>query len=128
MCPKEKIEDFKQRYLKLLNKIPDASKPRVDVQIEFYIVVFPTFTTMFVKHTTKVTLEETMLEAINIDKEIIYIANGSPTEENKNPQPTKKVTFKEEKKDKGVFYMESLQKIIKIRENEVVHIKKKVLE
>ena len=41
MGPKETIKYFNQRFFKFLYKIPDTSKPGVDIQIDFYSSALP---------------------------------------------------------------------------------------
>jgi hypothetical protein len=50
MDPKEKIKYFNQRFLNLMKKIPQASKPSEDVSIEFYTLDLPMSMDMFVFH------------------------------------------------------------------------------
>jgi len=54
--PNEKIKDFNSRFNKFLNKIPTASKPTVDVQIEWYILSLPSNIAIFVDRANKATL------------------------------------------------------------------------
>jgi hypothetical protein len=41
MAPKEKIKDFNQIFLTLMNKIPEDSRPPENVIIEFYTSTLP---------------------------------------------------------------------------------------
>jgi len=56
----ERIKDFNSKFNKLLNKIPTASNPAVDVQIEWYISSLPSNIAIFVDRTNKATLVENM--------------------------------------------------------------------
>jgi hypothetical protein len=60
MGPKEKIKYFNQRFLKLLNKMPETSKLGLDIQIDFYSSTLPISISMFVKRARKNTLTEAM--------------------------------------------------------------------
>jgi hypothetical protein len=56
MEEKDKVKDFNQIFLTLINKIPLASKPADDVSIEFYTSSLLVSMTMFVKRDKKGTL------------------------------------------------------------------------
>ena len=96
--PDEKIKDFNSRFNKLLNKIPVASKPVVDVQIEWYISSLPSNIAIFVDRANKATLVENMKEALSIEIRIIALEKRSQT----NERNSKKVTFKDDSKKKTV--------------------------
>ena len=64
--PNEKIKDFNSRFNKLLNKIPNTSKPGVDVQIEWYISDRPSNIAIFVDMANKATLVDNMKESIAV--------------------------------------------------------------
>jgi hypothetical protein len=59
MDPKEKVKDFNQIFLSLINKILDTSKLAEDVSIEFYTSYFLATMAMFLKREKKNTLELT---------------------------------------------------------------------
>jgi hypothetical protein len=73
MDAKEKVKDFNQRFLTLMNKIPQASKPVEDVSIEFYTSSLPFSMEMFVKRDEKNTLEATFKEAIKVEKDMLSL-------------------------------------------------------
>jgi hypothetical protein len=125
MGPKEKIKYFKMIFLKLINKIPETSKPNLDIQIDFYSSTLPVSIAMFIKRANKNTLIEAMHEALEVEKEISSIASKSSSEDSISSQTTKKVIIKEEKKDKDAFDMGSLKKIMKTLANEIVNVKGK---
>jgi len=56
MTPKEKIKDFNQRFMKLMNKILKDSRPGDNVIIEFYTIALPTSIDIFFKRDGKTTL------------------------------------------------------------------------
>ena len=59
---KERITDFSQCFLTLLNKIPVASQPLENIIIKNYASALPKFLGMFVKQVGKITLVETFKE------------------------------------------------------------------
>jgi hypothetical protein len=128
MGPKERIKYFNQRFLKLLNKMPETSKPGLDIQIDFYSSALPVSIAMFVKRESKNTLTEAMQEALDVEKEISSIASKSPSEDSRSSITTKKTIIKDERKDKDVFDMENLQKVMKTLANEIVDVKGKLVE
>ena len=67
----EKVE-FNQRFITLLNKIPD--KPPVEIQVEYYTVALSLIVAMFVKRKEIRTLEENFEEAIQIEKDLASIS------------------------------------------------------
>ena len=62
----EKVKKFNQRFITLLNRIPD--KPPEAIQVEYYIAALPLTVAMFVKRKEVRTLEENFEEAIQIEK------------------------------------------------------------
>jgi hypothetical protein len=128
MGPKERIKYFNQRFLKLLNKMPETSKPGLDIQVEFYSSTLPVSIAMFVKRESKNTLTEEMQEDLYVEKEISSIASKSPSEDSRSSITTKKTIVKDEMKDKDVFDMENLQKVMKTLANEIVDVKRKLVE
>jgi len=60
MKAKEKIKYFNQIFLTLLNKIPEDSRPPTNVLLEFYTTTLPSSIAIFVKRTTKTSLDEIM--------------------------------------------------------------------
>jgi hypothetical protein len=64
-----------------MNKILEDSRPAYNVIIEFYTTNFPSSIVIFVKRGSKKTLEETFEEKLDVEKEMMSIANKTPTEE-----------------------------------------------
>ena len=62
------IKDFNSRFNKLLNKIPQVSKPSEQVRSEWYINALPSNIAIFVDRAAKPTLAENMKEAISVEK------------------------------------------------------------
>jgi len=84
-------------------------------------------TAMFDDRATKPTLAENMKEAIVVEKRTLAIEKKNASEERKS----KKVTFRDESKKKVTkdpYDMEGLQKVLKTMSNEMVEIKKQVVE
>ena len=92
---KNKVKDFNQRFINLLNRIPD--KPTKSIQVEFYTAAFPPLVAMFVKAREKRTLEENFLEPIKVEKDLSLISIHQGNEENK-PSSSEKIL----KKNKGI--------------------------
>jgi hypothetical protein len=68
-CDKKyKINDFNERFINLLNRIPE--KLAESIQVEFYTAALPPSTTMFVKAREKRTLAEIFIEAMKVEKDI----------------------------------------------------------
>jgi hypothetical protein len=65
---------------------------------------------------------------LDVEKEIYSIASKYPSEDSRYSQTTQKIIIKEEKKDKDAFDMDSLQKVMKTLENEIVDVKGKIVE
>jgi len=124
---KEPIKDFNSRFNKLLNKIPTTSKPSEEVRNEWYIFSLPSNIAIFMDRANKTTLADNMKEAIAVEKRIIALEKKNVVEERKS----KKVSFKEDpkkKQPKDPFDLEGLQKVLKTMSNEMVDIKKQVVE
>ena len=127
---KERIKDFNQRFLTLLNKIPVASQPPEDIIIENYASALPKYLGMFVKQAGKITLVETFDEAIKVEKNSLTFepenngkADGSLRKRN---ETTSRINT--DKKDAPTFYVEKLKKEIKSLTNEVVILKRNNME
>jgi len=67
MGPKERIKDFNKRFLKLLNKMSQTSKPGLDILIDFYSSALQVSISMFVKRASKNTLNEAMQYALDVE-------------------------------------------------------------
>ena len=110
-----------------MNKILATSKPRLDVQIEWYISSLPSDIEIFVDRSNKATLVENMKEALSVERIFVALENKTKVEHKKS----KKVTFKDESKKKSPkdpFDLEGLQKVLKTISNDMVEIKKQVAE
>ena len=75
----EKVKEFNQRFITLLNKIPD--KPPKAIQVEYYTASLPLIVAMFVKRKEIRTLEEIFEEAIQIEKDLASISTHQENEE-----------------------------------------------
>ena len=78
---KDKVKDFNQRFINLLNRIPENLVE--SIQVEFYIAALPPPIAMFVKEREKRTLAENFLEAIKVEKDLASISSHQGNEENK---------------------------------------------
>ena len=76
---KENLKEFNQRFITLLNKIPD--KLVEEIQVEYYIVALPLPVSMFVKRKEIRTLEENFLEDIKVEKDLASISTNEGNEE-----------------------------------------------
>jgi hypothetical protein len=81
MNAKEKIKEFNQRCMTLLNNIPEDSRPSTNVLLEFYPTSFPSSIAIFVKREAKNLLHETMQETLDVEMEMMNIASKSPVED-----------------------------------------------
>ena len=68
---KDKVKDFNQRFINLLNCVPE--NPAESIQVEFYIVALPPPITMFVKAGEKITLAEKFVEYVKVEKDLASI-------------------------------------------------------
>ena len=75
----EKVKEFNQRFITLLNKIPD--KPPEAIQVEYYTVALPLIVAMFVKRKEIRTLEENFEESIKIEKDLASISTHQDNDE-----------------------------------------------
>jgi predicted secreted Zn-dependent protease len=95
-----------------MNKIPLASKLVDDVSIEFYTSSLSMSMTMFVKRDKNTTLEATLKETIEIEKEVISLEGNFRAESSKDKVNTKMKTSMtkhfEDNKEFDSTYMESL--------------------
>jgi hypothetical protein len=91
MDAKEKVKDFNQRFLTLMNKIPQASKPTEDVSIEFYTSTLPISMEMFVKRDEKNNLEATFKESIKFEKYMLSLKGNPRIESSKDKTGQKRL-------------------------------------
>ena len=77
----EKVKKFNQRFITLLNKIPD--KPLEEIQIEYYTVALSLPVPMFVKRKEIRIWKRIFEEAIKFDKDLasIFIHQGNEESE-----------------------------------------------
>jgi hypothetical protein len=68
MNENEKVKDFNERFITLLNRI--HIKPTKVVQIEYYTYALPPNIAMFVKNQEKLTLVDNFAEAIQVEKDL----------------------------------------------------------
>ena len=73
MNENEKVKDFNERFMSLLNGIP--IKPAETVQIEHYVSALPPNIAMFVKTQRKLTLVDNFAEAIQVEKDYETMSN-----------------------------------------------------
>ena len=67
MSLKERVKDFNQRFMTILNKFHLVTRPTQELQITVYANVLPTSISMFVKRAAKKTLAENFEEAKTIE-------------------------------------------------------------
>jgi hypothetical protein len=127
---KEKVKDFNQRFITLLNQIID--KLVEFVHIEFYTTSLPPLVAMFVKGKENKTLVENFLEAIKVEKDLAVISSHRGNEKSKefaldkNIKKSKGISKTEiDNKDKDLMDMERMQRIIKQLTNEIIDLKNK---
>ena len=63
---KDKVKDLNQRFINLLNHIPENTVE--SIQVEFYTTTLPPPIAMFVKKRGKRTIAKIFLEAIKVEK------------------------------------------------------------
>jgi hypothetical protein len=69
-----------------------------------------------------------MQETLDVEMEMMSIASKAPVEDRRALPPTRRVTIKDEKKDKEALDIESLHKLVKSLANDIIDIKKNVAE
>ena len=122
MDGKEKIKDFNRCFLSLRNNIPVESRQLEGVVVELYTSTLPQMTTMFVKQTHKVTLQDNFTEATRIEK-ILASLKGRQT--NDKPSSSRvPVKTHADRRDQDSFDMEGLQRMVKQLSNEIIDLKK----
>ena len=79
MDDNEKIKDFNQRFITLLNRI--LINPIKAVQIDYYTSALPPNIAMFVKNQEKLTLVDNCAKAIKVEKDLEAISSCLGDEE-----------------------------------------------
>jgi len=113
METKEKVKDFKIRFNTLFNRILATTRPTEEVLMEFYIVVVPIPTAMWVKRSNVQTLQGAIDEAVKVENEMLNLRACHPTTgEKKASQTSKKNNGNDNKgvetKEKDTMDMEGL--------------------
>ena len=105
MESKERIKDFNQHFLTLLNKIPVSSQHTEDNIIENYASALPKSLGMFVKQASKITLVETFKEAIKVENNSLTFEpeNNGKTDGSFNKRNEAPVRINTDKKDAPTF-------------------------
>ena len=80
MNENEKVEDFNEKFISLLNRIP--IKPTEAFQIEYYTSALPPNISMFVKNQGKLTLVDSFTKAIQVEKDFETMSSCLGEEEN----------------------------------------------
>ena len=126
MESKERIKDFNQHFLTLLNKIPVASQPLEDIIIENYALALPKYLGMFVKQAGKITLVETFDEAIKVEKNSLTFESENNGKDDGSLHKRNETNSRTNtnKKDAPAFDVEKLQQAIRSLTNEVVILKR----
>ena len=96
---KEKVKDFNQRFITLLNRIPN--KPVEAVQFEFLTSTLPPPVSMFIKRKEIQTLENNFLESIKVEKDLAAISHHPRNEESKASTSKKNGKKNKETKSNG---------------------------
>jgi hypothetical protein len=76
---KDKVKEFNQIFINLLNRIPD--NPTESVQVEFYTTALPLTIAMFVKAREKRTLAENFVEYVKLEKDLASISSHQGNKE-----------------------------------------------
>ena len=89
MNNKERIKDFNQRHMTLLNKFPADSIPAENMQIDFDTREFPITIAMFCRRSGKWILAKMFNKAVSMEKDMISLDVNPGTEEKKPAPPAK---------------------------------------
>lgn len=89
MNNKERIKDFNQRHMTLLNKFPADSIPAENMQIDFDTRALPITIAMFCRRSGKRTLAKMFDKAVSMEKDMISLDVNPGTEEKKPAPPAK---------------------------------------
>ena len=132
MHPKEKVKDFNQRFLTLINKVPLTSKPTNDVTAEFYTTTISPSTTMFIKRAEKEILNENFEKVIKVEKDLLSM-HGKTKIDDEKPSASSNKTANQtktssDKKRPRIRRYGSMSKNIKKLSNDVINLKKMAFE
>lgn len=113
METKEKVKDFNIWFNNFVQQNPGYARPTEEVFIEFYIIVLPIPTMMWVKRSNAQTLQGAIDEAVKVENEMISLtACHHTTEEKKASQSSKKNNGSDNKgaeiKEKDITDVEGL--------------------
>jgi hypothetical protein len=109
----EKVKEFNQRFITLLNKIPD--KPPEAIQIEYYTIALPLTVAMFVKRKEVRTLEENFEEAIQIEKDLASISTHRDNDESEASTSEKQGKKNKESYGKDVVIIQLQSEITSLK-------------
>jgi hypothetical protein len=137
MTPKERVKDFNQRFMTILNKFHPAVKLAQELQIEVYANALLASISMFIKRDTKKTLTENFKEAKMIEFQMKGCNEGqaSLARKESHPPPRRGLLLTrplgklvEPTPDKGNGIIEDLQRMVKKLSNMIIDMKRNVGE
>ena len=97
-----KVKKFNQRFITLLNKIPD--KLPEAIQVEYYTAALPLTVAMFVKRKEVKNLEENFEEGIQIEKDLASISTHRDNDEGEASTSEKQGKNNKELKSMGKMW------------------------
>jgi hypothetical protein len=133
MSSKERVKDFNQIFMTILNKFQPEAKPTQELQIEVYANALPASISMFVKRAAKRTLAENFEEAKMIEFQMKGCKEGQVSLVKKEAQPPPRRGLlltrpsgkqAEQTPDKGNGDIEDLQCMVKKLSNEIIDMKR----
>jgi hypothetical protein len=133
MTPKERVKDFNQIFMTILNKFQPVEKPAQELQNEAYANALPASIFMFVKRAAKKTLLENFEEAKMIEFQMKRCKEGQTSLARKEIHPPLRRgllftrpsgTLVEPTPDKGNGDIEDLQRMVKKLSNEIIYMKR----
>lgn len=125
MEEKEKVKDFNQRFMRILNKFVADTKPHDSITIDYYTSPLPTTITQFVKWDVKPTLLEIWKEAISFEKDLRAIGVVKDDKSKKDSKDVRRKLQEMARKgrDKEATNIETIAHLVKNLTTEMYELK-----
>jgi hypothetical protein len=120
MEKKERIKDFNQHIITILNKFIVNAQPVEGLEVEYYAFTLHASIVMFIKRTSKTTMTKNFTEANKVEKKMLTLIGNLGGEDNKTLVVGKKPLLLTKIAEKEPTNLEGVLKLVKKMSNEVV--------
>ena len=123
---KEWFKDYNQRFSYLKNRIPNTVLPVEKLLVAYYIKGLPTQIAMWVKRARKEYLQDAFFEAIQVERDMLYLKYNPDSTSKQAPTSCRKTdgSLKPANTSQCPFNMSDMKKLLQRMSNKMVDLKK----